>query len=252
MYETKERKYGVAPQNRAEGEMDKTDETQVGFHPHKKPRFDEYLQVEKNIRFARFHLIDIICKEASLEGLSVTRAQVEEIGTHQHCLELSSDDILKIKNLFKAWEFVFETAGYSVDLRYVRQMNWEVGKGVVHQAGELRTADVAMGGTGWKPELPDMDKAQARIAAIRDSGGLAEDRAIDMMLYIMRAQMFADGNKRTAQLIANQMLISDARGILLAVPVERIDDFLRLLVCYYETNTPDEIKIFLRRHCLLG
>ena len=210
------------------------------------------MSVDKNIRLAEEKLFDSIFKEARLEGVPVAYGQVEAICREMPVAGLPADDIAKIKNLHKAWRFVFETVGYPVDLRYVRQMNWEVGKGVVHQAGELRTADVAMGGTGWKPELPDMDKAQARIAAIRDSGGLAEDRAIDMMLYIMRAQLFADGNKRTAQLIANQMLISDARGILLAVPVERIDDFLRLLVCYYETNTPDEIKIFLRRHCLLG
>ena len=208
------------------------------------------MSVDKNIRLAEEKLFDSIFKEARLEGVPVAYWQVEAICREMPVAGLPADDIAKIKNLHKAWRFVFETVGYPVDLRYVRQMNWEVGKGVVHQAGELRTADVAMGGTGWKPELPDMDKAQAQIAAIRDFGGLAEDRAIDMMLYIMRAQLFADGNKRTAQLIANQMLISDARGTLLAVPVERINDFLRLLVCYYETNTPDEIKIFLRRHCL--
>ena len=164
---------------------------------------------------------------------------------------MSSDDIIKINNLFYAWRFVFETVGYPVDLRYIRQINWEVGKGVVANAGDLRSTPVSMGGTAWRPELPDPDAVEQRIEAIREADGDGVDRAIDMMLYIMRAQLFLDGNKRTAQLVANQMLVSQGLGVI-AVPEAHIAEFLRMLVSYYETNAPDELKIFLRRHCLLG
>ena len=214
----------------------------------------EGIAMKGNIGLATERLIDLVYKEARLEGISVAIHQMSPIYEESPCPDLRylpPDDIIKISNLFKAWQFVCETVGYPVTLRYVSQINWEVGRGVVRQAGDLRTAAVAMGGTSWKPELPDRDKAEARIATIRDSEATVEDKAIDMMLYLMRAQLFADGNKRTAQIVANQMLISGGIGIQLAVPVERIDEFTRLLVRYYETEESEVIKAFIRQHCVL-
>ena len=202
-----------------------------------------------NISLAKKNLLDSIYRQARLEGVSVGREQVREICAGRPCRDLPADANAKIINLHNAWQFVFETVGYPVDLRYIRQINWEVGKGVVANAGDLRSTPVSMGGTAWRPELPDRDRAEARIAAIRDSEATVEDRAIDMMLYLMRAQLFADGNKRVAQLVANQMLISAGRGVL-SVLVEDIDEFLRLLVRFYETNAPEKIKAFIRQNCL--
>ena len=39
------------------------------------------------------------------------------------------------------------------------------------------------------------------------------ERAITIMLYIMRSQMFFDGNKRTAQLAANQIMIQGGADV---------------------------------------
>jgi len=44
------------------------------------------------------------------------------------------------------------------------------------------------------------------------------------MLYMMRAQIFEDGNKRAAMMVANHILIKNGRGII-AVPEEHQAEF---------------------------
>lgn len=77
------------------------------------------------------------------------------------------------------------------------------------------------------------------------------ERAITLMLKMMRKQAFLDGNKRTSMLAANQVIISNGAGII-TVPIELQHYFSGLLVSYYETNKIDEIKDFIYKECIDG
>ena len=77
------------------------------------------------------------------------------------------------------------------------------------------------------------------------------ERALKMFGYLCRSQLFSDGNKRTAQLIANKMLIADGCGIL-AIPREQIINFETLLLDFYETNKPDKFFSFLTKEAIYG
>ena len=70
------------------------------------------------------------------------------------------------------------------------------------------------------------------------------ERALKMFGYLCRSQLFSDGNKRTAQLVANKMLIADGRGIL-AIPPECKHDFGEKLKRFYETADDSELQKFL-------
>ena len=148
-----------------------------------------------------------------------------------------------MNNLKHAWEFVFDTIDYPMDLRYIRQINKEVGEGIVTDAGELRKSSVSIGGTDWKPDIPDYQTAEKEIQGIMESNRSVTDKAITMMLSLMRSQLFFDGNKRTAQIAANQIMIQGGAGIL-AIPVKDQSEFFSLLIRYYETNDMTEIKKF--------
>ncbi len=71
------------------------------------------------------------------------------------------------------------------------------------------------------------------------------------MLAIMRGQYFEDGNKRTAQLAANQELIKHGGGII-SIPADRKEEFSELLFRFYETGRHDEIMDFLYSECISG
>ena len=63
--------------------------------------------------------------------------------------------------------------------------------------------------------------------------------------------MFQDGNKRLVNLIANKEMIRLGQGII-AIPVEKIGDYLTLLIEYYETNDLVKLKNWLYENCIDG
>lgn len=63
------------------------------------------------------------------------------------------------------------------------------------------------------------------------------------MLYLMRTQIFNDGNKRAAMLVANQILIQNGKSIF-SIDDDNLDKFRELLVKFYETNDSKEICEF--------
>ena len=64
-------------------------------------------KVEINIDFAKRHLVDTIYKQAILEGVVTTFADIESIIEGGKINNMSSEDVLKIVNLKHAWEFIY-------------------------------------------------------------------------------------------------------------------------------------------------
>ena len=208
------------------------------------------MSVEDNIFYAKRNLVDTIWKEANIEGIGVTFPDTKEVFEGRTVPGLSVDDTVKINNLKHAWQFLFDTIDVPIDIPYIRQMHGYVGAGIISAAGELRVADVTIGGTDWKPEIPDYDEAKADIDTITSIEN-AQERALEAFTYLCRSQLFYDGNKRTAQLIANKILIENGAGVL-AIPVKEKRQFETLLVDFYETNDPAALKDFLMQTSLSG
>ncbi len=55
--------------------------------------------------------------------------------------------------------------------------------------------------------------------------------------------MFLDGNKRTAMLAGNQVMISSGCGVISA-PIEHQKGFTTMLVQFYEPNDIETLKAF--------
>lgn len=206
---------------------------------------------EENIFLAKRNLIDNIYKSARLEGIAVTFPQTEAVFNGVNVSSLSVGDVVAINNLKHAWQFVFDTMEYpQADFAFVCEVNRIISAGLYNNAGFLRGMPVSIGGTTWRPDLP------VKADIINDIGEInkaenATKKAIDLMLYIMRKQMFLDGNKRTAMICANRVLIENGAG-LINIDVEHIEEFKTKLIGYYETNQKEEIQDFLFEKCLNG
>lgn len=213
---------------------------------------DKYqLTLEENIFLAKRNIVDSIYKESRLEGIAITFPETNEIYEGRAVAGMSVDDIVKVNNLKHAWQFVLDTVVYPIDLRYIRQLSQIIGDKIVPLAGELRVSDVNIGGTTWKPEIPDMDRISEKIEGIMQQEISTTEKAIELMLFLMRGQIFYDGNKRVAQLAANQVMIQNGKGII-SIPVEHQKQFFIMLVKYYETKQMDEIKEFVYENAISG
>ena len=105
-------------------------------------------------------------------------------------------------------------------------------------------------GTDWRPEFPNVEKIYRDLQDL-DQIECITDRALSIGLYIMRSQMFKDGNKRAGSFAANKILIANGKGIF-NVPVKLDGLFKQKLVDYYESNDNEELKLWIVDNCLDG
>ena len=210
-------------------------------------------EVSKNIDFAKRHLADTIYKQAILEGVATTLSDTENIIEGGKVNNMSSEDILKIVDLKHAWEFILNKNVILSKTEYsiLCMINKLVEEGFYYNAGMLRTTPVNIGGTSWRPEIPIESDVKDDIDNIVNKSNIAIDTAIELLLYVVKKQMFIDGNKRTSVIFANHYLISKGKG-LIVIPIEKIEKYKKLLVDYYESNDNKTIFDFIKKECYLS
>lgn len=206
---------------------------------------------EDNIFFAERKLVDNLYKSANLEGIAVTFADTMAFINNVNTGKISVDNMLKLKGLKDSWELVLNEVDEELTMDYIKKIHFQVCKGQsVEPLGEYRDKGVGITGTSWRPKLPsecDYEKELNEIKAIENP----LERCITLFCWIQRSQMFTDGNKRVANLIANKEMIKYGQGII-AVPVEKIGDYFTVLIKYYETNDYTDIKNWIYDNCLDG
>lgn len=209
-------------------------------------------EVEKNIDFAKRHLVDNIYNQAILEGVATTFADTESIIEGGKINNMSSEDVLKIVNLKHAWEFILNKNVILSDTNFplLCEINKFVEEGFYYNAGKLRSVPVSIGGTKWTPELPIESIVKEDIQNIFNMEINDIDKAIELLLYIMKKQIFIDGNKRTSIIFANHYLISKGQGII-AIPANLTNEYKKLLIDYYEGKDSTEIKKILKEKCFI-
>lgn len=199
------------------------------------------------IEMAKRLLVDSIWKSANLEGLGTTFPKTEAILANAPTTT-KTEEVLFIINMKRAWQFLLDNLSYRNSLMLLREYNKVVGELLFSYAGEIRTIPVQMGGTSWEPEMPHTGIIIENIERIEQIEDI-ETRALKFFCYVARTQMFIDGNKRVAQLIANKILIQNDIGIF-QIPIERLEDFKMLLIEFYETDHDGKIIEFMKSYCI--
>ena len=163
---------------------------------------------------------------------------------------MTAEDAHKVLNLKHAWEFILSQGviQYPSNYAIVSQINAIVQEGLSYDAGRIRSVPVAIGGSSYIPPLPFEDQVREDIRSIAKSDKEPLDKAIEALLYVKKKQLFLDGNKRTAVILANHILIKSAAG-LIVIPAKEVGEHKRLLVDYYETDKNEEIIKFLKDEC---
>ena len=206
---------------------------------------------EDNIFFAKRKIIDNIYKSANLEGIAVTFADTVDFYNNVNNGHISVDNMLKLKGLKDAWEYVINTIDDKLTIDYIKKIHFEICKGQnVYPLGDYREHGVGITGTSWRPKLPCECDYESELEEILKNSD-KQDMAINLFCWIQRSQMFQDGNKRVANLAANKEFIKNGLGII-NVPVELIGQYFTYLIKYYETNDNKELKKFIIDNCIDG
>lgn len=206
---------------------------------------------DDNIFFAKRKLVDNIYKSANLEGIAVTFADTYSFMNNVNTGNISINDMLKLKGLKDAWEFVLNSIDDELNIDYIKKIHFEICKGQnVNPLGDFRKSGVGITGTSWRPKLPSECNYDEELLEILNNDDKLE-MCIDLFCWIQRSQMFLDGNKRVANLVTNKEMIKNGLGII-AVPVEKIGEYFTKLINYYETDNNTELKRWIYENCLDG
>ncbi|MDD7735764.1 MAG: Fic family protein [Bacilli bacterium] len=202
-----------------------------------------------NLEFARSNMKKIIYDQAVLEGVATTFPDTEKILENGVVKNVKAEDVLKIINLKHAWQFILDKdviqsrSDYYLASYIAKLVN--EGLLAIPNGGQIRNVPVTIGGSTYIPPIPLEYIVKQDIIDLLDSDLEDIDKAIELCLYVMKTQIYNDGNKRTAIIYANHYLISKGQG-LLVIDYNKVSDFKKLLVSYYEDKDLLSIKKFLK------
>lgn len=211
--------------------------------------FDLDNNIILNLEFARANMKKIIYDQAVLEGIGTTFPDTEAILDNGKVNNVKTEDVIKVINLKHAWQFVIDKdviqapSDYYLASYIARLVN--EGLLAIPDGGRIRGVPVTIGGSSYIPPIPFEDKVKQDIRDILEMNIEDIDKAIELCLYVMKTQIYNDGNKRTAVIYANHYLISKGQG-LLVIDYEKVPDFKKHLVAYYENRDLTSIKSFLK------
>jgi prophage maintenance system killer protein len=202
---------------------------------------DKYnLTREQNVFVAKRNIVDYIWKSANLEEINVTYPETHVIYDRGIINGLTVDDIIAINNLKYAWQFILENENIEYNYNTLCHIHKLVEDKLISEQYLGRI--VLPIESQIKEELTDLlnqpEKTKTEIA-------------IEIMLSVMRRQMFIDGNKRVAMLFANKIMIDNGCGII-TIAQENQKTFFEKLIKYYETGNMTDLKKWIYDYCIDG
>ena len=209
---------------------------------------------EQNIFIAKRNIVDYIWKSANLEGIEVTYPETQVIYDGGIVNGLTVDKIIAINNLKYAWEFILENNDVDYDYNTLCHIHKLVADKLVldQELGKIRTTPVNIGGTSWKPQFPIESQIKEELDVLLNQENKTKTEiAIEIMLSLMRRQIFIDGNKRVAMLFANKIMIDNGCGII-TIAQENQETFYEKLIRYYESGNMQELKQWIYDTCIDG
>ena len=209
---------------------------------------------EQNVFIAKRNIVDYIWKSANLEGISVTYPETQVIFDNGIVNGLKVNEVIAINNLKYAWQFILEEENASYNFNTICEIHKLVCDKLVldNDLGHLRATPVNTAGTSWKPQFPIESQIKEELEELLNQKAKTKTEiAIEIMLWLMRRQMFIDGNKRVAMIFANKIMIDNGCGII-TIANELQADFFTKLINYYETNDMEELKLWIYNNCIDG
>ena len=218
---------------------------------------DKYnLSLKENIFLAKKVLVAQIHNLSRFENCQTTLLQTEQILNGQNVASASLGDIQTILNLKRAYQYVIRhiSDGLPVDIPLLKKINSIVAQEDSLAPGDFRTGTVGVtlvdGSRHTPPAISEVE-VQNLFGQIANRSRSTTETAIRSMLAFMRQQIFWDGNKRTATLFANAMLIEKGCGIL-EISELQMPEFNTKLSDFYRSGDDTDVATYLYQNCIFG
>ncbi len=186
-----------------------------------------------------------------MENRAVTFPQTQTILNGVNVPNVQLDDIQAILNMRDAWKYLLATVEEPLTVEYICKLNEYIARNEALAWGTLRTGNVGISGTDYKPPVPQYNAVCDDLNNILTENTTHTEKALNAFVWGARSQLFWDGNKRTSMTVANKILIQNGAGIL-TITDKHMESFNTLLLDYYNTGESEALKTFLYENAIQG
>lgn len=198
---------------------------------------------EQNRRFAKQNLTKLVYTNSRFEGLSTTLPQTQTIIDGLGVDGVSIDDINTIVQLKRGWQYIINDKE-ALTFDKMKNINKIVALFDSFEPGSIRSGNsqvILDSKDTYIPVNPDEENEKSFFTSLMAKNISTTDKALTLMYHNMRAQIFWDGNKRSATLAANKIMIDGGAG-LINVPLDKWGTWNELISDYYRSGEDTQIK----------
>ncbi|QIA88566.1 Fic family protein [Lactobacillus johnsonii] len=208
------------------------------------PLKDKYhMSADQNRRLAKQNLTRLVYTNSRFEGLTTTLPQTQTIIDGLGVDGVSIDDINTIVQLKRGWQYIInDSSPFTFDK--MKSINRIVALYDSLDPGAIRTGEskvVLASDDTYTPPIPNETQERKYFDHLINQNISTTDKAITLMYHNMRNQIFWDGNKRSATLAANKIMMDGGAG-LINVPLDKWGKWNDLISDYYRTGNMEKIK----------
>jgi Fic family protein len=203
---------------------------------------------EKAIFMAKRHIAGIVYDIVALEGSPYTFPEVQTLleGITVGGYKLSDQDL--VVRQAKSWKkliHLVERKQFEVNKETACLLHGIVARDEAPKWGAFRTGQVNIEGSEWTPpKAEELEEEWVRTLEAFQKEKDVHIAAISLFLDMARAQLFWDGNKRTARLMMNGVLLAQGYEAI-SVPAKRRLEFHQAMVRFYDGDQKDEMLSFM-------
>jgi len=230
----------------SEEEKQHLSELQNVFRSH----IDEMSQNEYNKEMERLG-IDLSWKSSQIEGNTYSLLETERLLMESKTADgKTQEEATMLLNHKYALRFILDTPDYlkQLTVSHIEDIHQLLTKGLSVDKG-IRRRRVGITGTNYRP----LDNEFQIREALRDTCGLINgktdvfEKALLTLVLLSYIQAFSDGNKRTARITSNAILIANGYCPLSFRSVDSIDYKKAMLIFYEQNNIYAFKKIFIEQ-----
>ncbi len=192
--------------------------------------------------------IDLSWKSSQIEGNTYSLLETERLLKEKETAEgKSKDEAVMLLNHKDALDFIIENPDYLTNLTTSKVEN--IHSILIKELGvdrNIRNSRVGITGTNYRPldnEFQIKEALEATCQMVNSRESIFE-KALLILLIISYIQPFNDGNKRTARIVSNAILIANNYCPVSFRSVDSIDYKKAMLVFYEQNNLSAFKRIF--------
>ncbi|WP_338215753.1 Fic family protein [Lacticaseibacillus salsurivasis] len=215
---------------------------------------DKYhLTRDLNRRYARSNFDALVHTNSRFEGINTTLPQTQAIMRGLGVNGVSLDDSNTIVQIKRGWDYITQEDD-PISLQIEQNINLIVAKYDALVPGELRSGQGAVDigdENDWVPPMIDEQAEEKWLTELMASDQSTTEKAMRLMYHDMRRQIFWDGNKRSATLAANKVMIDGGAG-LINVPLTIWSEWNELIAVYYKNGEVKPLLDWTYAHAVQG